>query len=531
MAQLTSTIVAAYIYPDRARLTRRGTINLKAGVHSIELSELPPSLDPDSLRASVFGTARARLLGARVSRSYYQEAPSDKVKQIAEEIEKLQDQIIKLEAQSELIKQTRTNLEKLTGQANIFATALAAGEMTIDKQLEIFNSIRKQAEKLDDENQEIQVNQRKANRSLEKLNKELEQLHSLSSHDRYTASVDVELLLASELTIEVSYIVGGVGWKPMYDLRLLEKEGNPSLEISYLAEVTQNTGEPWDEVSLSLSTARPALSRIRPELEPWFLSPPEPVRPIALAQVPAEAVPSSMARRTALKSLSPRGEVQNEKGERAEEGALVVNPTGISVSYLIPSTVSIPSDGAPHKVAITRFTLIPHIDYVAAPKQAQAVYRRAKMENDSPYTLLPGEANILVVDEYIGNTLIELTTPKGEIELYLGVENRLKVERDMKRRDVEKRVVGGKRSLGYGFEIKIESLLPSKANLVLLDNYPVPRHEEIKVKLDSAEPKPVDQSDLNLLKWELTLEPKEKRTVKYNFSVESPQGMDIIGLP
>jgi hypothetical protein len=77
----------------------------------------------------------------------------------------------------------------------------------------------------------------------------------------------------------------------------------------------------------------------------------------------------------------------------------------------------------------------------------------------------------------------------------------------------------------------LENLLPIKANLTLHDQIPVPRHEEIKVKLESADPRPSEQSELNLLKWEFFLEPKEKRTVRFDFSVEYPQTMDILGLP
>jgi uncharacterized protein (TIGR02231 family) len=170
------------------------------------------------------------------------------------------------------------------------------------------------------------------------------------------------------------------------------------------------------------------------------------------------------------------------------------------------------------------------MDYVSAPKLALAVYRRAKLDNASPYTLLPGNANIFIADEYIGTTPLELTAPQGEIELYLGNEDRIKVERELKRRDIDKRLIGGKRHLAFGYEINLENLLPVKASLTLHDQFPVPRHEEIKVKLESADPRPTEQTELNLLKWELSLEPKEKRTIRFDFSVESPQGMEIIGL-
>jgi hypothetical protein len=31
--------------------------------------------------------------------------------------------------------------------------------------------------------------------------------------------------------------------------------------------------------------------------------------------------------------------------------------------------------------------------------------------------------------------------------------------------------------------------------------------------------------------WEFSLDPREKRMVRFDFAIESPQGMEIIGLP
>ena len=215
----------------------------------------------------------------------------------------------------------------------------------------------------------------------------------------------------------------------------------------------------------------------------------------------------------------------------AEVVTAEVDTSGTAVTYTIPGLVDIPPDGTAQKVTIARFRLPPKLDYLSAPRLVEAVYRRAQLTNDSPHTLLAGEAGLFMGDEFIGTTLLELTASQGKIELSLGVEDRLKVERELKRRDTDKRLIGGRRHLIYGYEIKVENLLPVKAELALFDQIPVSRHEEIKVKLEACEPKPSEHSELNILKWQLSLEPKEKRTVRFDFSVDSPQGMEVVGLP
>jgi len=60
------------VYPDRARVTRRGTLALEQGTHTLEIAGLPLALDASSVRASgkfaaVPGpSAGARLLGVDV---------------------------------------------------------------------------------------------------------------------------------------------------------------------------------------------------------------------------------------------------------------------------------------------------------------------------------------------------------------------------------------------------------------------------------------------------------------------------------
>ena len=494
----------------------------------MEIAELPITIKPESLSAIIYGSATARLLGVQVKRAFYTDQPSENIKGLEDRIEQTQDEITRLDSKADLIKQNNMVLDKLAGQVATYATALAAGEMTVEKQLQFFSKLRQQSEKLNDEAIKIQADQRKANRLLDKLTKELEQIKNLQPRERYTAVVDLELADASELTVEISYIAFEAEWEPIYDLRLFEKSGKPTLEVAYLANVTQGTGETWEGVSLILSTAHPALTSTLPDLEPWYIHPPEPIYPVKRLAVGPQPISSFD-----ISSQQPLSAALHEEipPEIVPEETAVLHTTGVSVSYIVQSPVTIQPNGDPHKVTIARFSLEPRLDYVSTPKLAQSAFRRATVENTSPYTLLAGEANILFIDEYVGTTELNLTVPGAEIEIYLGSENRIKVERELKRREIDKRALSGRRNQIFGYAINLESRMPDSVNLILYDQLPVPRNEDIRVRLDSADPKPTSQTELNQLIWELSLEPKEQRTVRFNFSVDSPQTMKIIGLP
>ncbi len=538
MTILETNLTAAVVYPDRAMVTRQGSVELATGSQRLEIQGLPLQMNPDSVRVAAHGAARVRLMGLQIQRVFYTETPAEQTGDLESQLEATQDEAQALDAQITLVMQNRQQIEALSGHTKIYAKALGSGKMELGAQLALLEGLREQAARLDAENQALLAGKRTIERRIEQLKKQLEQLRNLRPRERYTALVEVEAMQAGELTIELSYVVNGAGWQPLYDLRLSEEAEKPVLEVSYLAQVTQQSGEDWREVALTLSTARPALAATIPELEPWYIQPV--VRPAprfaSQAALPAMADRMKMSAPAAPPPLEMGGETNFAEMAgatplEAEEASARVDQSGAAVSYVVPGKVSIPADGAAHKALAARYNLSPELDYVSAPGVVQAVYRRARARNDSAYTLLAGKANLFAGGEFIGATGLELIAPQGEIELFLGVDDRLKIEREIKRREVDKTILGGKRRIRYGYEIRLENLLESRAKITVHDQIPVARHEEIKVRLETCEPKPTAQSELNLLNWELELAAKEKRTLRFDFSVEFPQAMEIRGLP
>jgi uncharacterized protein (TIGR02231 family) len=526
--ELHTTITAVAVYPDRARVTRAGPATLEPGSHRLEIGELPLALDPASVRASARSTARARLLGVDVGRDFYVETPAGRVRELEGQVEGIEDEIRGLDAQVELLKREQGVLGELAGQTEVYARGLAFGKTSAEAQMALLDGLRSRAEGLNAALGDLAVRRRGLERRLQKLRSELDQLRGAKGRERYTAVVEVEVTQAGDLAVELTYVVSGAGWQPLYDVRLLERGDQPVLEVGYLAQVSQNAGEDWAGVALTLSTARPALAGTLPELDPWYIGPVvAQQRPVArrIRSMAAPAAPPQMD------AMFLAAEPEAAKFAPQVEAAAKVEASGAAVTYQVPGTVTVPADGAPHKVAVARFELAPGLDYVAAPKLVEVAYRRAEVTNDSPYTLLAGPANLFAGDEFIGTTALELVAPQGEIELYLGADDRVRVARELRRREVDKRLIGDRRRLRYGYEITLENFLPAEATVTLHDQIPVSRHEDIKVKLESAEPQPTEQTELNLLDWELTLAPGEKRVVRFDFTVEHPREMSLIGLP
>src|ERR1043165_8099150 len=103
MPELASTLDAVTVFPDRARVTRRGRLALEAGLHNLEVSDLPLALVQDSVRATGRGTARARLLGLRIEVRNYRETPAEAARGLEAQIQALEDSDADLAARAEVL--------------------------------------------------------------------------------------------------------------------------------------------------------------------------------------------------------------------------------------------------------------------------------------------------------------------------------------------------------------------------------------------------------------------------------------------
>src|SRR5262249_21350772 len=154
--------------------------------------------------------------------------------------------------------------------------------------------------------------------------------------------------------------------------------------------------------SLSLSTARPSLAAVLPELDPWYLNVyMPPVRPLVDAPAPHILTAASPpTRRSAAVQMPPHPQAlamptmggMEDSYLEAEEvvaslpvsadiATAVVERTGTALVFRAGRSVDIPSDNSPHKTTIARDSLPCAFDYVSAPVIEEAVHVRASIVN------------------------------------------------------------------------------------------------------------------------------------------------------
>jgi uncharacterized protein (TIGR02231 family) len=532
--EISTRIEEVTVYTDRARVTRRGRITLPTGPQEVALDDLPSELIPETVRAKARGSVPARLLGTDVTRTFHAGPPEARPAALQAQIEALQDQDETLRTQIDALTKRRVFLETLAASAGPeLARGIALGRATVEAGAAVGVFLSEEFAEVDAELQRIGRERRDLGNELDARKAELQNLRRQRPTERQLIVVSMELDGEGEVDLEVSYQVPQASWQPLYDVRLTETVDSPRLSVASQAQVTQRTGEPWEHVALTLSTAKPALSAVLPELKPWYLRPySQPYRPPAAAmRLAAPVAPAGAPALLPEEDLEAADAAGGFKPMEAVEQVARVEESGVTVTFRVPGRTGIPGDGSPHKVTLGNHDFSARLDYVTAPKLVTQAYRRARAINESDALLLPGPAQIFHEDEYVGSTSLKTIAPGQEFEVYLGVDDRIKVERKLVEGSVDKKLLVQVRRLTYAYEIQVTNLKSGRETVTLFDQVPVPRHESVKVRRHEGRPAPVEETELGRLKWEISLDPGQAKTVQFGFTIESPREMELAGLP
>lgn len=210
---------------------------------------------------------------------------------------------------------------------------------------------------------------------------------------------------------------------------------------------------------------------------------------------------------------------------------------GVSIVYKIIRPVTIKSDGSENKYPISSQILKANFEYSSYPRLKPFAYLGSRVVNSKDLQLLAGQVNLFLEGDYVGKSTIDNVGPGEEFNLYLGIDENVKVKREQISRKVDDILIGGikspNRTTTFEYKLTVENYKSKVINVHLFEAIPVSENERIKVKTFDVRPKPKDKDwkdRKGIWRWEFPLKPKEKKEISYKFSVEHPRNMNIPGI-
>jgi len=535
---LDTAIAVVTVYTDQALVTRRGTVSLTGQERSLTLTNLPITLQPESVRVKGTGTVAVRLLGVQTERAYAVEPIADRVAQLTTQIQQLEDERRTLQDGLAALELRRNFIQSLSEKSvDRFSRGLAEQRVNLAQTAELLEFVGQQHSDLAGAIAQQNQTLRELNKHLSALQQQLQQVQTPRPKESYSVVVSILPAGTGEFQLEVSYTVDRASWQPLYDLRVDTQ--TKVLQLDYLAEVTQNTGEDWTEVALILSTAKPGLGTLPPKLDPWYVDVPLPPMPIA-APMMLRARKGGGAESDDLgfmdSDITSSGDFESSafrgaQAYAAETVAAITSSDGGIVTFQIDGNNNIPGDRSPHKITIFSHSYPCKMEYIAIPKLVSFAYLQAVVTNpENGVTLLPGQANIFRDEMFVGITPLDNVAPSQEFKLNLGIDEGLKLERDLVERKVDKRFMQDKRLITYAYRVLVTNLRDQEATLQLTEQLPVSRNERIKIRLTRSSPQ-IELGELGKLEWVLSLKPKATQEITYQFTVEHSREMtEVVGL-
>lgn len=260
--KVTANIKHVTVFTNGAQVERTHSVNLTAGEQVITFTGLSPYTDVKSMQIKARG--KLTVLGVNYRTTYPDSM--QQVKQLREA-----EQKVKQTADKE--RELKAQLEVVNAQLELLKTNCSTGNRTVVTPLVNIKELNNYyaQETLELKKKAIAIDQELA--VLAEKREQQEKTADSVAHLKMKAFTEADLKLqvpqAGKVEFELSYYVRNAGWYPTYDLR---SEGlDQPLQLSYKANMFQNTKEEWKNIPVTLSSANPNRSNIAPELRTYWI--------------------------------------------------------------------------------------------------------------------------------------------------------------------------------------------------------------------------------------------------------------------
>ncbi|MBF0291475.1 MAG: DUF4139 domain-containing protein [Nitrospinae bacterium] len=524
----TGKIESAVVFKDRALVKRSVKLEFEQGSNTLLISGIPASADERTARISGSATSPMTIVGVRFAPVELSKPADPKEAVVTEKIEKLQRDIKKLDYKINARKEQLGFIERLTGGEKKSGSQIPLHRPGMQDMEKLMDFIYTRGTEAGAAIFDAQMEQEKAKKEIERLQRELSHMRSRQSKGYKNIIVEFRADAKGKGTFTAEMIIPDAGWEPFYTAKA--DAAKNEIRVSFSALVRQRTGEDWDGVKLTLSTASPGMWMSAPEIQPWIIFPLQPVTPRSRqlsAPAPAFA-PQAIQDQASVKSKA-EGVMEQEAPATVEYAASTRDVT--ATSFEAPGRAAVKSGGEKTRVSVAEIPFKAEWSYYAVPKLYPRVYLRGKFVNTTETALPAGEVQALAGDSFAGMGWMKPVAPGQETTMDFGVDEGFKLERKLVKKETGREGMMSKRnSVRYIYETTIENHKQVPITVELADQLPLPSDEAIKLEDSVLKPKPDKRDERNILTWNVALAPNEKKMVRMEFTVEYPREMNIAGL-
>ncbi len=504
----TGTVSRVTLYRGQALITRKIDVAGDAGSQEVVVSDLPLTIIDGSLYAESSDKIEVRAI--RFRQRAVGEEPREEVRKLDEAIATKKSAIILNQKKTELTQQKLAYLDQL--QAFVAPTAqteLTKGVLNADTLKALTQFAFDQRTAVIEAQVDLGKEAESLNQDLDLLNRKRAELTANAQRTVNEAVLFVQKLDNAPQPLELNYLVSNCGWSPTYTIR--GSDDREHVEVEYNALIQQMTGEAWDGVQLTLSTASPTLSASGPSLAPFA------VNLVGSDQTPQAQAPVADGARLSVQYRDNRAQ-QMAANEQLGNVYNFVDKTNInwsinkmaclsqqielanpmealsailsdgdaanapSLSYQLASHVSIANRNDQQMVRIFRGELSSKFYHVATPLLSSYVYREAEVDNGSEFDFLAGPVTVYIDNRFVGRAEIPTVAQGETFVIGFGSDAQLRARRELVTKT--EGIQGGNKEIKLEYRIQVENYKNMPVSVRVFDRLPFTnRPNDVRISL------------------------------------------------
>jgi uncharacterized protein (TIGR02231 family) len=533
-----ATLSEVTVYSQGAQLHHKANYTAKVGVTEVSIEGISPYIDPKSIQVKASGNVV--ILDSKYVLYYSQPTAvtedgvplkikrsisilEDSLRSWGFDIQEIDDEIGVLNATKYIISNNgsmkgsgKVNDSILLLKSAVDYYALKMNE--INKKLLVLQ--RKKAQKVDAQQEmEARLEELRNYQNGNRLNVE-----SNKAIPRVVITISSNEVVSGKLSF--SYVISQAGWTPLYDLRSDSSTGK--INLTYKAQVRQNSGLDWNDIRLNISTNNPYANKTKPELNPWYID-----YQAAFTKKIQESAACSGTSAVLFNSqqVTNMGYSFTQKESNMDDALSAANFTTvvqmlIAAEFKIDLPYSIPSNNDQHMVLIKQTDLATTFKYYAVPKMDPGVYLVAQMTKLDELQLIPAKANIFFDGSYIGETYIDPTRMEDTLNLSLGKDPNIVVKRTLLKKECKDRVIQDKRERTFAYSIEVRNSKSSPIDIVIQDQIPITQNTDITIESANLAKGRLNERT-GVIEWSFNLKPKENKVIDFDYKIRHSKDKEI----
>ena len=510
------------VFMQNAQIFREAKVSIPKGTSVFVFNDVSPYISRPSIQASCLGKFTITHTQYRYFMDPQKTQKNEASPKVLRRLEVLQDSIqysqLRINQNNELLqavdKESRLviNHPLLNGKSKSDSLELLKGTASfLRKEYQDLAQIRydlsKKAKKLRDHHTRLQ-------NEINELNA-LIRNQSIQPPNQYHHQVIVTVYsnAASSGTLRINYLTGQAGWNPQYDLKATNHQSD--ITLVYKAQIYQNTGQDWKQVKIKVSNANPNQGNTKPTLPVWFVN--------FQRYVTQPRAKKALYIESAASRVDIAEDAVEEKDFEADMIEKYTNKVQnfSSVEFDISILMNVETGGKMHYMNLRTEKVPTQFQLYLVPKLEKDAFVVARLTGWESLDLLMGQANIYYGSTYIGKTVVDPSVLKDTLEVSMGRDRSVYVERKQTSRGVKKKLLENSKEYTAEYEIKIKNKNAGEIDLVIEDHIPISQNEKIEISSTTGKGK-LDESR-GLLSWEIKLSSLEKRSIEYGYTIKYPK--------